>query len=191
MATANVTIANPPKKDNSLVRFAIPIITGLTIWFIQPPAGVEAEAWHLLAVFVATIVGIIAKPLPMGAVAIIGILMSSFALPGTNKAALGTALSGFGNGTIWLIVMAFFISRGFIKTGLGERIAYLFMSKLGKKTLGLSYGLIATDLVMSPAIPSNTARGGGIIYPVLRSIAAAYGSEPDDGTAGKNWVLFG
>lgn len=185
MATANVTIANPPKKDNSLVRFAIPIITGLTIWFIQPPAGVEAEAWHLLAVFVATIVGIIAKPLPMGAVAIIGILMSSFALPGTNKAALGTALSGFGNGTIWLIVMAFFISRGFIKTGLGERIAYLFMSKLGKKTLGLSYGLIATDLVMSPAIPSNTARGGGIIYPVLRSIAAAYGSEPDDGTAGK------
>ncbi|MBK8899881.1 MAG: anion permease [Anaerolineaceae bacterium] len=185
MATANVTIANPPKKDNSILRFAIPIIIGLIIYFLPPPTGVEVEAWHLLAVFVATIVGIIAKPLPMGAVAIIGILMSSFVLPGSNKEALGTALSGFGNGTIWLIVMAFFISRGFIKTRLGERIAYLFMAKLGKKTLGLSYGLIATDLVMSPAIPSNTARGGGIIYPVLRSIAGAYGSEPDDGTAGK------
>ena len=185
MATANVAIADPPKRSSSIMRFVIPILTGLAIWLIPPPTGVEAEAWHLLAVFVATIVGIIAKPLPMGAVAIIGILMSSFVLPGTNKAAFGVAISGFSNGVIWLIVIAFFISRGFIKTGLGERIAYLFMSKLGKKTLGLSYGLIATDLVMSPAIPSNTARGGGIIYPVLRSVAKAYGSEPDDGTAGK------
>ncbi len=184
MATAKGKSAKE-SNNNVLIRFAIPLIIGLTIWFMPPPLGVEVEAWHLLAIFVATIVGIIAKPLPMGAVAIIGILMCSFALPGSNKEALGTALSGFSNLVIWLIVMAFFISRGFIKTGLGERIAYLFMSKLGKKTLGLSYGLIATDLVLSPAIPSNTARGGGIIYPILRSIAAAYGSEPDDGTAGK------
>jgi DASS family divalent anion:Na+ symporter len=62
---------------------------------------------------------------------------------------------------IWLIVLAFFISRGFIKTGLGARIAYTFMRMLGKRTLGLSYGLLASDLVLSPAIPSNTARGGG------------------------------
>jgi DASS family divalent anion:Na+ symporter len=184
MTTAKRTVEKEP-NNSALIRFAIPIIVGLVIWFIPAPAGVEIEAWHLLAVFVATIVGIIAKPLPMGAVAIIGILMCSFVLPGTNKEALGLALSGFSNRVIWLIVMAFFISRGFIKTGLGERIAYMFMSKLGKKTLGLSYGLIATDLVLSPAIPSNTARGGGVIYPVLRSVAAAYGSEPDDGTAGK------
>ncbi len=184
MATAQGK-STKDSNSNVLIRFAIPLIIGLMIWFMPPPSGVEVEAWHLLAIFVATIVGIIAKPLPMGAVAIIGILMCSFALPGTNKEALGTALSGFSNLVIWLIVMAFFISRGFIKTRLGERIAYMFMSKLGKKTLGLSYGLIATDLVLSPAIPSNTARGGGIIYPILRSIAAAYGSEPDDGTAGK------
>ncbi len=183
--TSENTTMQKNRGSNNLIQFAIPIIIGLVIWFIPAPEGVEIEAWHLLAIFVATIVGIIAKPLPMGAVAIIGILMSSFALPGTNKEALGLALGGFSNRVIWLIVMAFFISRGFIKTGLGERIAYMFMSKLGKKTLGLSYGLIATDLVLSPAIPSNTARGGGVIYPVLRSIAGAYGSEPDDGTAGK------
>src|ERR1700675_4948002 len=79
------------------------------------------------------------------------------------------ALSGFGNSTIWLIVVAFFISRGFIKTGLGCRIAYLFMAALGKKTLGLSYGLIATDLVLSPAIPSNTPRAGGIGFPFVKA----------------------
>jgi divalent anion:Na+ symporter, DASS family len=179
-------VAETELKDHAnWLRLAITVAVGLAIYLLPPPEGVATEAWHLLAVFVATIVGIILKPLPMGAVALLGILLTSFVLPGTNSANLGTALSGFGNTTIWLIVAAFFISRGFIKTGLGERIAYLFMARLGKRTLGLSYGLIATDLVLSPAIPSNTARGGGIIYPVLNAIARAYGSSPNDGTAGR------
>ena len=154
---------------------------GVIIWLIPPPSGVEPRAWHLLAIFVATIVGIIAKPLPMGAMALLGI--AATALSGTLT--INQALSGFGNSTIWLIVVAFFISRGFIKTGLGSRIAYLFMAVLGKKTLGLSYGLIATDLVLAPAIPSNTARAGGIVFPLVRASARAFGSNPDDGTAHK------
>ncbi len=103
----------------------------------------------------------------------------------TGTLTIGQSLSGFGNSVIWLIVIAFFISRGFIKTGLGARIAYLFMSAFGKKSLGLAYSMIATDLVLAPAIPSNTARSGGVIFPILRSIAKSYGSTPDDGTARK------
>jgi DASS family divalent anion:Na+ symporter len=171
-----------PLRDHAkIVPALIAIAVGLVIWLIPSPEGVDVAAWHLLAIFVATIVGIILKPLPMGAVAMIGIMTTAI----TGTLSINDALSGFGNSTIWLIVSAFFISRGFIKTGLGERIAYLFMSVLGKRTLGLSYGLIGTDLVLSPAIPSNTARGGGILYPVLRSIARAYHSEPDDETAGR------
>jgi DASS family divalent anion:Na+ symporter len=65
----------------------------------------------------------------MGAVAIIGIAVTaaSGTLPITD------ALSGFSDVVIWLIVLAFFISRGFIKTGLGARIAYSFMALLGKR----------------------------------------------------------
>ena len=157
------------------------LIVGTIIWFIPPPAGVQPKAWHLLAIFVATIVGIIIKPLPMGAIALLGIAATAI----TGTLSIDQALSGFGNGTIWLIVAAFFISRGFIKTGLGSRIAYLFMAALGKKTLGLGYGIIATDLILAPAIPSNTARAGGIIFPLLKATARAYGSEPEDGTAHK------
>ncbi len=157
------------------------LLVGVIIWLVPPPSGVEPRAWHLLAIFVATIVGIIVKPLPMGAMALLGI--AATALSGTLT--INQALSGFGNSTIWLIVVAFFISHGFIKTGLGSRIAYLFMAALGKKTLGLSYGLIATDLVLAPAIPSNTARAGGIVFPLVRASARAFGSNPDDGTAHK------
>lgn len=173
-------VAEAPLKDHAkFIPLLITIAVGLIIWFIPPPEGVAIEAWHLLAIFVATIVGIIIKPLPMGAVAISGIAM--VALTGTLP--LGDALSGFSNSTIWLIVLAFFISRGFIKTGLGSRIAYLFVALLGKKTLGLGYGLIASDLILAPAIPSNTARAGGVVFPILRALAKSYNSEPDDGTA--------
>lgn len=173
--------ASTNSANRRIMLYAIPIIVGLVIWFIPPPAGVELQAWHLLAIFVATIVGIIAKPLPMGAVAMLGITATA----ATMTLTIQEALSGFGNTTIWLIVIAFFVARGFIKTGLGSRIGYMFMQALGKRSLGLSYGLIATDLILAPAIPSNTARGGGVIYPILRSVAEAYGSNPDDGTARK------
>jgi len=157
----------------------LPVIVGLGIWLIPTPEGVETRAWQLLAIFVATIVGLVSRPLPMGAVAIVGITVVSL----SNTLTITEALSGFGNRIIWLIAAAFFISRGFIKTGLGNRIAYLFMASVGKTSLGLAYSLAATDLLLAPIIPSNTARGGGVIYPITRSIAETYGSRPDDGTA--------
>ena len=60
--------------------------------------------------------------------------------------------------------------------GLGKRIALLFVRMLGKSSLGLSYGMAITDPVLAPATPSNTARAGGVIYPIIRSLAEVNGS---------------
>ncbi|MCA9833376.1 MAG: anion permease [Thermomicrobiales bacterium] len=168
------------------VQYAIPVGIGLLIWFLPHPAAVSQIAWHMLAIFVATIVAIITRPLPMGAVTLIGLLVCiltdtvplvAVVDPETGKAG-PTALMGFSNTTIWLIVMAFMISAGFQKTGLGRRIALWFVSKVGKKMLGVSYGLALADLVMAPAIPSATARGGGIMAPIMKSVAETYDSKP-------------
>lgn len=163
------------------IPFLIALLAGAVIWFIPPPAGVDIRAWHLLAIFIATLLGIMIKALPMGAMAALGIAAAAL----TRVLTVQQALSGFGNTTIWLIVVAFFVSRGFIKTGLGSRIAYGFVALLGKRTLGLGYGLVAADLVLAPAMPSNTARAGGVIFPVAKSLALAYGSDPEKGTARK------
>ena len=56
-----------------LTSFISVTILGAVIWFIPVPAGLKPQAWHLLAIFVATIVGIIMNPIPMGAMALIGI----------------------------------------------------------------------------------------------------------------------
>ncbi len=159
-----------------LIRGLIVIAVGLIIWFMPIPAGVKKEAWQLLAIFVATIFGLILTPLPMGAVVIIGVMMTS--LTGTLK--IAQSLSGFANSTVWLIVAAFLVARGFIKTGLGRRIAYLFIRAFGRRTLGLAYSIVASELVLSPATPSNTARAGGVIFPIVRSLANTFGSEPGE-----------
>ena len=97
----------------------------------------------------------------------------------TRTLTTAEALSGFSNSTVWLVVTAFFIAAGFIKTGLGARIAYSLVASSGGSTLGLGYSLVAADLVLAPAIPSNTARAGGVIFPILQSLAkAAPGSDP-------------
>jgi DASS family divalent anion:Na+ symporter len=156
-------------------RLALVVCVGLIIWALPRPDAVDPRAWRLLAIFVATVVGIIARPLPMGAMAIVGIA----AAVGTGTLTLAEALSGFSNGTVWLVVAAFFIAAAFIKTGLGARIAYSLVAAFGSSTLGLGYSLVATDLVLAPAIPSNTARAGGVIFPILQSLARnAPGDDP-------------
>ena len=84
-----------------------------------------------------------------------------------------------------LIAIAFFLARGFIKTGLGNRIAYMVVSAFGKSTLGLTYSLVFSEALLAPAIPSLAARAGGIFLPLAKALCVACGSKPDDGTARK------
>ena len=157
-----------------LVRGLLVILIGTAIWLMPIPAGLKPAAWQLFAIFVATIAAFILQPLPIGAIAFISVTFT--ALIGVLKPA--EALSGFSNGTIWLIVSAFLFAKGFIKTGLGKRIAYVLIRFMGDSTLKLGYTLALSDLIIAPATPSNTARAGGIIFPIVKSLASAFDSEP-------------
>ena len=176
------------KSDVKMVPLLIAVVIGALIWFVIPvPAGVKPDAWHLLALFIATIVAIIGKALPIGALGVIAIAL--VALTGVTNSkpdgAIADALSGFSNPLIWLIGFSIMISRGLIKTGLGSRIGYYFISLFGRRTIGIGYALSLSELVLAPVTPSNTARGGGIIHPVMKSIAGSFDSRPDDGTEGR------
>mmetsp|Transcript_3622 Transcript_3622/g.3513 ORF Transcript_3622/g.3513 Transcript_3622/m.3513 type:complete len:84 (-) Transcript_3622:259-510(-) len=58
-------------------------------------------------------------------------------------------LSGFGNDTVWLVVMAFFIASGFVTSGLGKRICFIILKYLGSTTLGLAYGFCLCEFVLA------------------------------------------
>src|SRR6185437_9301342 len=87
-------------------------------------------------------------------------------------------LSGFSNVTVWLVFTAFLFSKAVAVTGFGSRVAYLFIARFARTPLSLGYSIAAADLALAPFIPSDTARGGGIVFPIARSVAAAFGSEP-------------
>lgn len=156
------------------VKAIIILAIGTAIWFTPVPAGLKPEAWHLFAIFVATIIGFIMQPLPIGALAVFALSVSAL----TNVLKIGDVLSGFADTTVWLIVSAFLFAKGFIKTGLGRRIAYVLMRAIGDSTLKLGYVLSASDLIIAPATPSNTARAGGVLFPIVKGLCAAFDSEP-------------
>ena len=80
--------------EGRVVRGAATILVAVIIWFLPPPAGVAVKAWHLLAIFASTIVGLILQPLPMGAVVLIGTMAT--ALTGTLSPADAHARPGPG-----------------------------------------------------------------------------------------------
>ncbi|GFZ26863.1 2-oxoglutarate translocator [Lactobacillus corticis] len=146
----------------------------------------------MFALFLATIIACITKPMPIAGVAIISyvIMIGAQIVPMASVMKGNTivqkgALSAFADSTPWTIAMAYMIARGFVKTGLGRRIALLFVRAFGKKTLGLGYSMSFIDLIISPATPSNTARSGGVVYPIIESLAHTFGSDPKDGTERK------
>jgi len=169
-------------KEINIKNSLITVVIGLIMWFVPIPKGLSPEAWHLFAIFISTIIGIILKAAPMGTMCMVAVGITAFTqvlAPESAGDSITFALSGFGNKVIWLIGISFFIARGFIKTGLGNRIAFLFIKIFGKSSLGLAYGLGLADLVLAPVVPSNTARGGGIIYPIMKSMSMNFDSDPD------------
>jgi divalent anion:Na+ symporter, DASS family len=179
-------------------KWAVVLGSGLSIALITPPEGIKPESWRLLAIFVATIIGSILRPLSGSAMVLLGITalaltrsmpLSDAAIrtlsnPNDLKAIetlrLKSILGGYADPVVWLVLAAFFMSRGMIKTGLGRRIALLFIRAIGHKSLGLGYALVGTDMLLATVIPSNGARSGGITFPIAKSIAEAYDSRPGD-----------
>src|SRR5699024_4395556 len=145
------------------------------------PDSLSIQAWYMFAIFVATIIACITQPMPIGAVSILGFTVKVI----TGVSDIKNAVQGYGNNSSWLIGIAFFISRYYVSTVLVRRIALQFVNLFGKKTLGLAYSLVGVDLILAPATPSNTARAGGIMFPIIKSLSESFGSDPKKGTERK------
>jgi L-tartrate/succinate antiporter len=195
--TAPVAPTVNAKKESSRKitwKHFAPLVVAIIIALIPPPAGLPQYAWYYVAIFAGVIVGLMFEPLPGGAIGLIGVTLvtvlseyvfyspEQLAKAGFNpaRAALSWALSGFSNSTVWLIFGAFMFALGYEKTGLGRRIALLLVKAMGRKTLTLGYAVTIADTLLAPFTPSNTARSGGTIYPVIRNLPALYDSKPND-----------
>ena len=181
MATA--TKASPAQYATSrrtFLAWAVPIVVGLAIALAPTPHGLAPNAWRYFALFAAVLVGIITEPIPAAALGLVGVVVAAglrLVHTSTSQSALW-ALSGFANGTVWLIFAAYIFSLGYSKTGLGKRIALMLIRAMGKRTLGLGYAIALADLALSPFMPSNTARSGGTTYVRRNGISTKMPHKP-------------
>ncbi len=172
----------------------MPIVVALVIALVPAPEGLAPYAWYYFAIFAGVIVALMLEPLPGGAIGLIGVTARLRAV------ALGVLLArrarqarlqvvqrgadvgafGFSNATVWLIFGAFMFALGYDKTGLGRHISLLLVKKMGRRTLTLGYAVAVADTILAPFTPSNTARSGGTIFPVIRNLPALYDSKPND-----------
>lgn len=173
---------------SKLMKALAPIIATALVWLLPVPEGLSVEAMRYLAIFIGVVVALITEPIPSAASGLVGVVLAASlqlvpaaaGKPGDIKSSIAWALSGFSNSTVWLIFIAFMFALGYERTGLGRRIALLLMKTLGKSTLGLGYAVALADGILAPFIPSNTARSGGTIYPIVGNIPAMYNSLPDN-----------
>jgi DASS family divalent anion:Na+ symporter len=168
------TSISSEEMKGKLIRAAITILVPVVIFLAPVPADLPVAAWRLFAIYIGAILGMMLRPVPEAVVLLVAIAISGIFLKNTT-----VVLAGFASPTAWLVFSAFMLGQAFIETGLGKRIAFLLIgTRLGRTTLGLGYVAAFTDLIISPATPSNTARTGGLVYPIFRSLAVTLGSEP-------------
>jgi DASS family divalent anion:Na+ symporter len=144
--------------------------------YLVPLPGLTTAQSHLVAIFVATVVALVAQPVPMGVTGIVAITVLAL----TRTLPTAQVFSGFANTTVWLIFTAFLFATAVTSTRFGLRVAYLFIRRFGHSPLTLAYSIGGAGFVLAPFVPSDTARGGGILSPIVGSIARAVGSEPGE-----------
>ena len=160
-------------ESPSIRRWAVVLLPGLALYFAPLP-GLAPEGRHLLAFFAAMIISFMARPVPMG----VSVLVTMTLIALTRTLEPARIFAGFGNSIVWLVFSAFLFARAVTKSQLGLRIAFFFISRFARTPLTLGYAVAVTDLVLAPFVPSDTARGGAIVAPVVRALATALGSEP-------------
>jgi DASS family divalent anion:Na+ symporter len=165
------TTTNLPR----FVKQALCFTVAFGIWLSPIPAGLTKEAWHLFAIFAAAILAVILNAFPLLTASLLAVAAAVL----TRTVDPGKAFAGFANSSVLLVVVAFLVANAVVKSGLGRRISLLVVSVFGRSSLGLGYSIFLTDAMIAPAFPSNTARGG-VLYPIILSLAQTSGSMPDD-----------
>ena len=139
--------ASAPAAAAGWWKWLTPVLAAAIVALVPVPAGLTPNAWRYFAMFVAVISGLIVEPIPGPAVGFLGIAVAATTrlVVAEPDASLRWAVSGFANGTVWLVFAAFVFAMGYEKTGLGRRVALGLVRRLGSRTLGLDRRSVACE----------------------------------------------
>ena len=161
------------KYFTNFILFFLFLTTFVYVWDSPINHKIDMKSWRVFLIFIFTIFNFI---LFYSSFVIISIFSLIFSIT-TNTITVEEAFFGYQHQVIWLVFSSFIIARASLKTGLGKRLSYLLLFMCGKTVLGISYAFIIIEIILSLFITSNTARGGGIVYPIVQSVISYYAEK--------------
>lgn len=124
----------------------------VAFWFL--PLGLDPKIQHAFAIAAFMIVGWMTNVIDHGLMGILGCAL--FWMTGVTR--FETAFSGFAESTAWFLFGAICFGLMASKSGLARRLAYMVMRAVGHSYPRLLFGLILSDFLLTPVVPSGIAR---------------------------------
>lgn len=151
------------------------LVLAVVGWFLVPlPVGMSTQGWHMLIIFVSTILSLMIEVTSIPGVVFLSMLAG--ALTGTINIKT-EAFSGFAHMVPWFLFLVLAMSKCITNTTIGLRIAYFFMRLFGRNMIGLAYSLSISEVVLASILPSNTARSASVGVPLVSSLSKYIGES--------------
>ncbi len=165
------TAAAPPavaSDRRTAALLAILASGAVAFWFL--PLGIAPQAHKALAVGLFMIAAWMTQVLDLGITGILGCFL--FWMLGIAK--FETAFSGFADTTAWFLFGAVCFGLMVAKSGLARRLAFGVMRAVGHSYPRLLLGLIISNFLLTPVVPSGIARVV-IMAAIAMGLADAFG----------------
>lgn len=170
---------NGMKKEQGtwawLIQIVIISAVFLLMYFFVPFNGLDGKVKGELILFFWCIIMWIVRPLPEWLTS----TFAAFLYVTLFKEGAGSVLSGFAGGGWWLVFFAEVFGAVMLLTGLGKRIAYFILAKVGKSYLSASYATNITCTLLAAFIPSVAARGA-LMCPIVDNLCDRIGDKPGE-----------
>src|SRR5918997_238339 len=71
--SANAGGARHQTRRGRIIKWGVIVMAALAVAFAPVPNGITPQSWRLLAIFLATIIGSLLRPVPGGAMVLLGV----------------------------------------------------------------------------------------------------------------------
>src|SRR5689334_10005713 len=189
MATTQERIAAqaaaPPAASVNNMKWlglAIAIAVGLLIMLLPTPAGLTVVGQRVLAITAFTVCLWVFQVVNNG---IAAVLMMALLIPA--GVAPPQALSGFAQGSWWILVSVLFYGCAMKNTGLAQRISYYILSLFPASYTGILSAFFVIGVILALGIPSMTVRTA-IMVPIAWAVVQSLGIKP--GSKGSALIIL-
>lgn len=169
-----VKAAEPNRLDAIRHKVGLPLALVLfaAIWLTPRPEGLTVEGQKALALFGAIFVLYVTEAMPLAVSSLLVVPAAVF----MGVANVNVALGGFASSSTYLILGAFILAAGMVKTRLAERITYMVLARIGCSPKRITFGVMMANIILAFLVPSTTARTA-ILIPVCLGILNLFKSN--------------